>query len=193
MATPNFDDLSEALNLCRDSECAGNPESCDSCQGIAVALAVYRGREERAKRKAAKAEAELEKGRAFVERIQQVAMDRGGFDQGVEVDSATFLVQALEAAEVERDRLCAEAERLGNAVGEEARRADQVGSDALAGWNKEANALRDERDRLVAALERVRSRDCICGGDGHPPTMCGHCIAVAVLDARCARKDQGHE
>lgn len=150
MATPIFDDLTAALNLCRDPRCAGNPESCDSCYPIASALAVYRGRAERAKRKAAKAEAELEKGRAFAERIQQAAMDRGGFDQGVEVDSATFVVQALEAAET-------------------------------------------EVIRLLTGLKWIRSRDCVCGGDGHPPTMCGRCIADTVVDPRRAGKDQGHE
>lgn len=50
MATPNFDDLTAALNLCESPQCAGHPEQCSSCYAIASVLATYRGKAERAAR-----------------------------------------------------------------------------------------------------------------------------------------------
>lgn len=51
MATPEFDDLTAALNLCESPSCAGHPEQCSSCYAIASVLAKYRGRADRAERK----------------------------------------------------------------------------------------------------------------------------------------------
>lgn len=50
MATPNFDDLTAALNLCESPKCDGHPEQCSSCYAIASVLAAYRGKAERAAR-----------------------------------------------------------------------------------------------------------------------------------------------
>lgn len=50
----------------------------------------------------------------------------------------------------------------------------------------EKHPLRQAENRaqdLLKALEWIRSLDCICGGDGHAPTMCGHCIAAHSIDA----------